>query len=189
VVDARRHVAAEVRRSRVDLIQRRAQVGVEAGRIATRGDVELPDARYLIRRYPRARVTQIGDSLAFVFDRPLDLRRPLRVRSDPRPRPRASAVRAGACPSPQRPRAHHRVDPRRAHRRDAHADRPHRRPGPRHRQSDSPGRIATLSLRSPPRQASASAPRRAPSCRSGLRPGRRMLRPGRSTRWRVRYDR
>jgi hypothetical protein len=30
-------------------------------------------APYVIRRYPRARVTQLGDSLAFVFDRPVDL--------------------------------------------------------------------------------------------------------------------
>jgi hypothetical protein len=52
-------------------------------------------APYVIRRYPHARVAQLGDSLAFVFDRPLDLSDLRAYRNMPRWIPAVRALRPG----------------------------------------------------------------------------------------------
>jgi hypothetical protein len=52
-------------------------------------------APYVIRHYPRARVTQLGDSLAFVFDGPLDLSDIRAYENMPRWIPAVHALRPG----------------------------------------------------------------------------------------------
>jgi hypothetical protein len=52
-------------------------------------------APYVIRRYPRARVTQLGDSLAFVFDGPVDLSEIQAYANMPRWIPAVRALRPG----------------------------------------------------------------------------------------------
>jgi hypothetical protein len=52
-------------------------------------------APYVIRRYPRARVTQLGDSLAFVFAEPLDLSDTRAYANMPRWIPAVRALRPG----------------------------------------------------------------------------------------------
>jgi hypothetical protein len=52
-------------------------------------------APYVIRHYPRARVTQLGDSLAFVFDGPVDLSDTRAYANMPRWIPAVRALRPG----------------------------------------------------------------------------------------------